>query len=86
MSDGRTPLKMRKLIIAGTYAQYRDWLVKHNANPRAALYIAGEACLRGLDPELVEIVLTGDYSDNPAYQSAAYWDLLNRKPLERTGT
>ena len=64
--------KMRKLILTGTYAQYRDWLVLHRANPRAAVYIHQSEQLFGLDPETNELVLDGTYWDNPAYQSAGY--------------
>ena len=63
---------MKKLILTGTYAQYRDWLVLHNANPRAALYIHRPDQFCGMDPEQVEIVLGDCYWDNPAYMSTEY--------------
>ena len=63
---------MRKLILTGTYAQYRDWLALHNANPRAALYIHRGEQFQHLDPEESEIVLADGYRDNPAYMSAEY--------------
>ena len=77
------PLKkpMRKLIIAGTHAQYRDWLVAHKANPRAAVEINREEKLRGCDPEEDEIVLTGTYWDNPAYMSDYYLWLVNGRKI-----
>lgn len=75
----RTP--MRKLIIAGTHAQYRDWLVAHKANPRAAVEINSEDKLRGVDPDMDEIVLTGTYWDNPAYQSNQYLYLTNTRRM-----
>jgi hypothetical protein len=72
-------VRMHKLIIAGTYAQYRDWLVQHGASSRAAVFIDNEDKLRGCDPECDEIVLVGTYWDNPAYQSAQYLYLTNTR-------
>ena len=63
---------MRKLILTGTYAQYRDWLALHNANPRAAVYIHREEQFLGCDPEYDDIVLGDCHRDNPAFQSKAY--------------
>jgi hypothetical protein len=75
----KTP--MRKLIIAGTHAQYRDWLVAHKANPRAAVEINREEALFGVDADNDEIVLTGTYWDNPAYQSDRYLYLTNTRRM-----
>ena len=72
---------MRKLILTGTHAEYRQWLVTHNANPRAAVEITSEAALCGLDPDEDEIVLTGTYWDNPAYQSPQYLYLINTRRM-----
>lgn len=72
---------MRKLIIAGTYAQYRDWLVLHKASERAAVFIEREGALASADPECDEIVLTGTYWDNPAYQSNLYLWLTNGRGI-----
>lgn len=72
---------MRKLIIAGTHAQYRDWLVKYHASPRAAVEITREESLYGLDPDEDEIVLTGTYWDNPAYQCQQYLYLINTRRM-----
>jgi len=80
MNQTRPQKPIRKLIIAGNHAQYRDWLVKHNASPRAAVEILREDHLRGCDPE-DEIVLTGMYRDNPAYQSPHYLYLVNTRRM-----
>lgn len=64
--------KMRKLILTGTYAQYRDWLVLYKASPRAALYVHRAEQFLNLDPEHDEIVLGDCYRDNPAYMSNEY--------------
>ena len=72
---------MRKLIIAGTHAQYRDWIAAHRANPRAAVDIDREEKLMGCDPECDEIVLTGTYWDNDAYQSPTYLWLINGRGI-----
>lgn len=72
---------MRKLIIAGTHAQYRDWLAMHNANPRAAVEILKPEDLYGCDPDMDEIVLTGTYHDNPAYQCDRYLWLVNGRRM-----
>jgi hypothetical protein len=70
---------MKKLILAGTYAQYRDWIVLHNANQRAAVYVEYPDRLRGWMPDDVEIVLVGTFHDNPAYMSPEYLDLISRQ-------
>ncbi len=72
MNSSPPTTKMRKLILTGTYAQYRDWLVLHKANPRAALYIHQSDQFYTFDPDDCEIVLDGTYWDNPAYQSAGH--------------
>lgn len=63
---------MRKFIIAGTYAQYRDWLVAQKASPMAAPYVCDPRKLRGLDVGEDQLVLVGTYWDNPAYMSPEY--------------
>ena len=79
MLDGIQLTKMRKIIIAGTYAQYRDWLVLHQANPRAAVYVHRLDQLRGLDPDDHEIVLVGTYAQNEVYGSPEYGDFISRQ-------
>ena len=74
---------MRKIIIAGTYAQYMDWLALHKANRRAAPYVHEGHQLRHFDPTEDEIVLVGTYHDNPAYQSPEYLQFIEgRSPVE----
>lgn len=75
------PTAMRKLIIAGSHAQYRVWIAAHRANPRAAVEINRAEDLCGCDPEEDEIVLTGTYWDNPAYQSEIYLWLVNGRKI-----
>lgn len=72
---------MRKLIIAGTFAQYMDWLSLKRANPLAAPYIRRGADLREYDPDEDEIVLVGTYHDNPAYQSNEYRQFVWRSAI-----
>lgn len=72
---------MRKLIIAGSHAQYRDWLVRNHASPRAAVEIRRPMDLCGIDAEDDEIVLVGTYRDNPAYQSQQYLFLINTRRM-----
>ena len=70
---------MRKLILTGTYAQYRDWIALHNANQRAALHIDRADQFRDLDPEDCEVVLGDGFRDNPAYMSYDYIYFVNRQ-------
>ena len=70
--------KMKKLVIAGTYAEYRQWRDLHNAHERAAPFIQRGEQLAGLDPAQVEIVLVGSYAQNEAYCSPQYWELKFR--------
>ncbi len=66
------PNNMRKLILTGTYAQYRDWLVLNKANERAAVCIHRAEQFRHCDPEHDEVVLADGYADNPAYMTPEY--------------
>ena len=75
------PNPMRKLIIAGSHAQYREWIAAHRANPRAAVCINSGRDLCGCDPDEDEIVLYGTYWDNDAYQSPAYLWLINGRGM-----
>ena len=74
-----TTQRMRKLILTGTYAQYRDWLVLHNASQRAAVYIHRAEQFLGLDPDDCEIVLGDGFCDNPAYMSYEYVYFVNEQ-------
>lgn len=67
---------MRKLIIAGSYAQYRDYLQRHNVNPLAAPCITSGSQLRAYDRDSDEIVLVGSYHDNEAYLSFDYLSFI----------
>ena len=75
------PQPMRKLIISGNYAQYRDWLVLHKASPRAAVHIAEPRDLAGVRPETDEIVLVGEYWKNPAYLCDHYRWLVHGRQM-----
>jgi len=75
--------EMRKIVIAGTYAQYRDYLNLAHANPKAALHIHKGEQLAHFDPDIDEIVLVGTYRDNEAYQSPEYWDFIgSQNPVQ----
>lgn len=64
---------MRRLVLAGSYAQYRDYLVRENLRDDFALYIDRAEQLRALSSNDFSLVLVGDYAKNPAYQSREYW-------------
>ena len=74
--NGQMPTPMRKLILTGTYRQYRDWIATHNANQRAAVYVHEAHQLRHFDPFEDEIVLADGYRDNAAYMSAEYLQFI----------
>lgn len=74
------PKPVRQLIIAGSYAQYRDYLQRYNLHPRAARYISQAGDLRGYEPGEDEIVLVGTYLDNEAYLSFEYLNFVVRGP------
>ena len=67
---------MRKLILTGTYPQYRDWIALHNANQLAAVYVHEAHQLRHFDPFEDEIVLGEGHLDNAAYMSPEYLQFL----------
>lgn len=73
----QTPL--RKLILSGTYRQYRYWLAANHANRRAAVYVDRPEQFLGMDPEECEIVLADGHRDNPAYMSNEHVYFLNRR-------
>ena len=66
-------MKMRKLIIAGSFPQYMDHIRLRQLHMKAALYIIEGEQLAACDPDEDEIVLVGTYHDNAAYQSRQYW-------------
>lgn len=72
-----TDIKMRKLILSGTYAQYRDWLVQYKASPRAAVYIHESDQLRFFDPVEDMIVLADGHMDNPAFGTTEYLQFIH---------
>ncbi len=71
---------MKLLVIAGSYAQYRDYLVLEQLNEIAAPYIKSGEQLAAYDPDEDEIRLVGTYHDNEAYQSQEYWAFQGYRP------
>ncbi len=67
---------MRKIIICGSYSEYRDYLVFANTHQRAAMYVHQPEQFDYFNPESDEIELIGSYTDNLAYQSRQYWAFL----------
>jgi len=70
--------EMRRFVIAGTYAQYRDWLVLNKVSPLAAPFVSKPqdiACIEDND----ELVLVGTYHDNKAYMSNPYRWYMSQK-------
>lgn len=65
--------RMKILVIAGSYAQYRDFLVQEQLHEVAAPRIESGEQLSAYDPGEDEIRLVGTFPDNPAYQSREYW-------------
>ncbi len=50
-----------KVVIAGSYIQYRNWLRETGTNPRDAIYAESEERLMGLKLSKHEIVFTGEH-------------------------
>ena len=65
--------RMKILVIAGSYAQYRDFLAIEQLHELAAPRIESGEELSAYDPGEDQIRLVGTYHDNPAYQSRQYW-------------
>ena len=70
---------MRKLVIAGNFRQYMDWLALMQANRLAAPYVSRPEQLREYDPDEDEVVLVGTYLDNDAYMSWEYLQFVEGK-------
>ena len=70
---------MRQIVIAGSYAQYRDYLTLRKLHMKAAPYVHRGEQLAHFDPDQDEIVLVGTYRDNPAYQSSEYVNFVGQQ-------
>jgi len=83
MTDHSSTTMMRKIVIAGTFAQYMDWLALMKANRLAAPFVSTPRQLRDYEPDEDEIVLVGTYHDNDAYMSPEYLQFVQKaKPVQ----
>lgn len=64
---------MKKVVIAGNYWQYTEWLKLNKVDSRVYKYIKDSEQVRGL--EFDEIIYVGTYYRNPAYN---HLDILHR--------
>lgn len=53
-----------KLVIAGNFSQYMEWLERNGATEQSARYVCSAHHLRGMRG--CEVVRTGEYWRNPA--------------------
>lgn len=70
-------VRQMKLVIAGTFFQYQDWLRESRTLTSKARYVWEKEQLQGYHPEDVEIVLAGEYWRNEAYTYAKERGLLD---------
>ena len=54
-----------KIVIAGNYAQYRQWLIDNNLTEHDARYVDSNEKLMGLELAHDDIIYTGTYWDSP---------------------
>lgn len=63
------------LVIAGSYNEYLNWR-KENPDIRSCKYVERVEDLQGIHGFLADIVLHGNYQNNPIYHSALMRSLL----------
>ena len=57
-----------RIVLAGTYMEYNQWLRQNHLAPHEAHFIGSEDDLRGI-PDSVEIIRIGSWYNNPMHTS-----------------
>lgn len=57
-----------KIILAGNYQQYAEYIKEKFLDPNEVRFIGSESDLEGL-PDTVEVIKIGSWYDNPAHAS-----------------
>jgi hypothetical protein len=57
-----------KIILAGNYQQYLEYIEARLLNPNEVRFIGSESDLEGL-PDIVEIIRIANWYDNPVHTS-----------------
>ncbi|WP_055077010.1 hypothetical protein [Pseudanabaena sp. 'Roaring Creek'] len=65
----------KTLVIAGSYSEYLNWR-KNNPSIRECKYIERIEDIRGVNGFLANIILYGDYKNNPVYNTLGMQELL----------
>ncbi|WP_434683896.1 hypothetical protein [Pseudanabaena minima] len=66
------------LIIAGSYSEYLNWR-KNNTSIKSCKYVERIEDVQGVNGFLANIVLYGDYEQNPVYNTLKMQKILAEK-------
>lgn len=59
-----------KLVVAGNYAQYKNYLRDENLTPAEAKYVSNPEVMQGYIDTEIEIVLYGSWWESPSADAA----------------
>ena len=68
------PSTKRKIVLAGDYHQYRNYLRETGQKPKDATFVSQSEQIYGLRD--VEVVCYGTWWTNPEYQTSGFLDYL----------
>lgn len=66
------------LIIAGSYSEYLSWR-KNNPSIKSCKYVERVEDVQGINGFLANIILYGDYENNPVYNTLRMRELLSER-------
>jgi hypothetical protein len=69
---------MQTLVIAGSYSEYLNWR-KDNPSVRYCKYVERTEDLKGINGFLANIILYGNYKNNPVYHTKQMVKLLSER-------
>ncbi|PZO44491.1 MAG: hypothetical protein DCF19_01705 [Pseudanabaena frigida] len=75
IADNNAFKSNQTLVIAGNYSEYLNWR-KENPSVRSCKYVERIEDVRGVNGFLADIILYGNYENNPVYNTLQMRDLL----------
>jgi hypothetical protein len=68
-------ISAKTFIVTGNYSEYLNWR-KNNPSVKSCQYVERVEDLQGINGFFANIVLYGDYQNNPVYHTAKMKELL----------
>jgi hypothetical protein len=66
-----------KLVVAGNYREYNDWIKRNHLSPQEYQYIGDLRQVRGL--RQAKIYLVGNYHRSSLYNDLSCWSLIKKE-------